>query len=462
MTMSEAIDRALHHSSQSRVIRGNVAVAEQNYRARKLNFYFPSISLNGNLPSYTIDESYRHFGASPVKELYKTRDLSFRSFLQLHQNLITGGDVTIDANLASAHDRYPNTAASAGASEFLDERSERGYLEISLEQPLLKPSEPKHELKNREDDLALAQMTSQQEEAALAGEVASTYLDALRLSVQKELAETKLAAAQEKARIDSLKWLDEVIPEEDWLASASAALDAELGLREMLAQGNRTRQQLALLLDSEPQVEYVLSEPAIKHPPSEADRDALLEQWDECIAVNKAERAYRQSERGARFAAAGRGLTGDLQAGYSLGRENVRREGADMDNLKTLGWQLALAVSYPLWDGGSSEAAADAARYGAEQAQLEWQKARQAARAEIAQLIDQEAVSLRRLEILRKQEALAENRLRISRSRFDDGRVSRLELLESEIAQLEVRSTYFEEVKTYWTTRFDLEGRFGH
>ena len=110
LTLAEAVDMALNQTSRGSIIRGKEEVAEQNYYARRINFLLPEISINGELPAYSNDESYRFFGADPTKSLFKTRELDFNSFIELKQSVpITGGSVTASANLSRVDSRYPDT-----------------------------------------------------------------------------------------------------------------------------------------------------------------------------------------------------------------------------------------------------------------------------------------------------------------------------------------------------------------
>ncbi|MCK4657610.1 MAG: hypothetical protein KAT85_11280, partial [candidate division Zixibacteria bacterium] len=82
LTLDDAIDVALNRTARGEMIRGNLEVAEQNYFARKINFYLPEISIKGAVPAYSVDESYRLFGGASKSGLFKTRDLGFRSFIE--------------------------------------------------------------------------------------------------------------------------------------------------------------------------------------------------------------------------------------------------------------------------------------------------------------------------------------------------------------------------------------------
>lgn len=457
ITLDQAVETALRHTARGRAIRGGEEVAEQNYQARRINFYLPSVSLKGSLPSYARDQSYRFISGAGRRGLYQTRDAGLNSFIELRQSLITGGVLTMNANLSAERNRYPDV--TAGADAFIDERSKRGFFNFNLEQPLLQPSIPRHELQNRRDDLELARLTRREEETRLAAEVIEAYLGVLEISLNEELAADRLEMTRLEAGIDSLKWRDGVISQEAWLTAASDHLDAELVRRDVTAEGSALRQQLALLLDRGPgePVQPVVPDLAAV-PPQDGAR--LRERWEESIAVRRAERENAKRIRAADFAAASHGLTGDLSAKYSVGRGKVRASGLDNNEINTNGWGVALNLSYPIWDGGASAAEVKAAHFDADRAKLSLEQARQQARVETANLADQVEVSFRRLEILSRQVELSKEKLAIAEGRLADGRISQVEFLAARISLGETRNKYLVELKTYLLNRNQLAGRF--
>jgi outer membrane protein TolC len=460
LTLEEAIRLAVQESARGRIIRGDVEVKQGLYQASRSNFYFPSVSINGQVPSYSVDQSYKFFGGSTRKRLYKTQGLELNSFVQLEQSLLTGGTFDLRANLANNEDRYPNTDPTASPNSFLNEIGRRGYFDFALSQPILRPSQPRYELANRQDDLEQARLTRVAEEAKLAREVTEAYLGVLLADLQEETARDRLEAAGLRAGIDSTKWIDGVLTEEEWLTSASKRLDGELSLREAVAAAAQQRRSLALLLDLEEEPGMELARPGLP-PPLTAERGAALrEGWNSSRAVRQADLDHAKATRAADFAAAGHGLTGDLKANYSIGRGRVKLTDYPADNINTNGWGVSLNFSFPVWDGGASGAAVRSAHFEAERARLQLARARQDARAEIGRLLDLLEVSGRRLEILSKQEELAARKVTIAEERFADERINRVTLLEAQVARLEAQVRVLEELKTYLVNRIDLDSRF--
>ena len=167
LTLDDAIDIAVNKTGRGGIIEGNIEVAEQQYFAEKIGFYLPEITINGQLPAYSVREDYDFAQGSDLKFLLKRTDLNFDADITLRQNLITGGDLVLRANLVDNDWKYPvlrddyNIADSTHNYylQSVDEGRQRGTFNFIFEQPLLKPSEPLHQLRNRRDDLKIARLT---------------------------------------------------------------------------------------------------------------------------------------------------------------------------------------------------------------------------------------------------------------------------------------------------------------
>jgi hypothetical protein len=91
LTLEQTLDIAINRTSRGGMIGGRLEVARMNYHAKRINFYVPEISINGNLPTYAEDKSYRPYLNPYDKELFETTNLDFTSNIRLRQSLITGG-----------------------------------------------------------------------------------------------------------------------------------------------------------------------------------------------------------------------------------------------------------------------------------------------------------------------------------------------------------------------------------
>ncbi|MDF1544236.1 MAG: TolC family protein [bacterium] len=460
ISLQDAIDIAVNRSSRGEIIRGTKEVAEQQYYAERIGFLLPKISINGEVPAYSVDESFRFFGNLPTKRMIKTSDFDFSSNIQLNQSLLTGGDLSITANLLRSDAVYPVRGADELILNDISELTSRGFFDFNFTQPLLKPSQAKFDLKNRKDDLELAMLTGQEETAALEKEVAEAYLGLLQLAIEREKATDSYESARLTAEIDSLKHLDGIVAEEDWLASASAMIDAELEKYDIENQYNDKRRVLASLLDLDDPEGIEAEVPVLSEVPDSVKYKSLLSRWQESVTLKKAEYQFSKDKRASDFSASSHGLTGNLEASYSLGRGTVETEGFEDDDIKTNSWGVSVNLTYPIWDGGASSAAVKAARLKTEKSRLELESARKSARAEVANLINSVDVGYRKLQVLQRQIEMSKNRLDIATFRRNDGQISEVDFLLVRVDYHESQRKYVEELKKYIVDKIELEYRY--
>lgn len=453
LTLDETIEFGLGRSTRSEIIEGDLEVAEQNYFARRVNFYVPEISINGSLPAYNVMESFRFFGGRDQKDLIKTTDLDFNANISLRQSLITGGDLSATGNMWNRSAKYP----SGGYD--IKEKSTQGVFDFKFEQPLLKRSDAKHDLNNTKDDLEIARLTLAEELAQLRKEITQAYFGVLLTSLQRQISGHKVESAHLKTSVDSIKHLEGVISEEAWLESASTRLDAELERFDAENQSLEKSRDLAILLDLDVTEEIIPSVPEMRSHLAENERASLISRWEDCVPIKKAGYEYSKARREADYVASAHGLTGSFSANYSLGRGDVEVDGQETNN-DTDSWGVALNFSFPLWDGGSSGAAVKAARITAKKSELEYERAKRSARAEIVDLINRLDIGYRKLGVLRKQIELAKSKLEIARGRLEDGQISGIQYLDSEVSYLEAQDSYLEELAKYLIDKIELDSKY--
>jgi len=456
ISLDEAIDMAVNKSSRGSIIDGNLEVAEQQYFAEKINFYLPEISINGALPSYNVTKDFGFFQGTATKGERETTRLSFNSDITLNQNLITGGDLEFRAVLTR---RDLEESLQNGRSE---DEWEFGTFDFALKQPLLQPSQARHDFHNSRDDLDLARLKRQADLAELKSEVIDAFFGVLQAELTSEVKHSAFESARLQAEIDSIKNTDEILSEDDLLESQSKKLDAELEHFDAINSLSDQRKTLATLLEQNEATKFSPKLPAV---PSQLDT-ALLERyvaaWETSAPIMTAKSEYKKQERAAKFAGGGHGLTGTLEVTYGLDRgryEDINNPdfSRDLDNDR---WGVSLNFSYPLWDGGASSASVKASRLASEQARVEYEAALRTARAEIENLANKLKVSHRKLSVLQRQVDLTKNREKIARSRMDDGQISMLTFLESKVTHLEAQDRYYQEMKDFFKTRVELEGKY--
>jgi outer membrane protein TolC len=471
VTLSEALDIALQQTGRGRIIEGNLEVAEQQYFAEKINFYVPEISINGSLPAYRVNETYDFFPGTDVKGFGRSTRFDLDADITLRQNLFTGGDLTVAANLVRNEWDYPlrRSRIVSGDTVFvtqtIDENRRLGTFNFSLEQPLLQPSTPRFDLHNAADDLELARISQIEEVETLKQDLLEAYFGVLLADVELQIGNHEMESARISAEVDSMKLLDAVIDEEAWLESASARLDAELNLLEDENTLNEQRRSLVSLLAWEVDEPLQPVVPESVEALTQKEQKAYIANWSESAPVRRAEYEFDKAERAADFAAGSHGLNGSLAASYGLDRGTVEDNipgYVQSEDLQTDSWSVSLNFSYPLWDGGASSAEVKAARLSQEQARLELEKVRKSTQADIMAQIDKANLAYRKLDVLSRQIDIARQQLDIAQGRYEDGQISKLTLLEYQIAFREARKKYLEQTRDYLLARVELEGNYGY
>ena len=456
ITLEEALEKVVSRSSRSAAVRGDLQVAEQQYFAEKINFWVPEVSLNGQLPAYSEDKSLQFFSGANQRFLDKKTDFTMSSNLQLKQSLFTGGELFARANLRRNKANYPRYDG-ADKLGVLEEINRQRFLDFTFEQPLLQPSVTRNDLSNRRDDMEIAKISYREQMVALKKEVVETYFSVLKLGVQKELQTAKWESTGEKARIDSLKYGDGILAEDEWLKSSSAYLDAELSRYDIDNQSATKRRDLAMLLDTDPLDMVTVSIPAVPPHLSDQQKMTMRGGWEQSAAIAKAHYSYEKQKRAAEFSSKGHGLSGKLSANYAMGRDELERDRVTMPN-PTTSWGVTLSFSFPIWDGGAGSAASRAAELSAEKSRLEVVKAERSAKADLENLLNGIDVAYRKIEVLNKQIDLSRHRFDIADLRFNNGEISKIALLEAKSALLDSQTRYLDELKNYFVLRLTLEG----
>ncbi len=465
LSFEEALDIAVNRSSQGEIIRGNLEVAERNYSATRIKFYVPEVSLQGSVPAWDVREDYTYFQGTSIRGPRKETALDLNSFIGLEQNLITGGKLTLRTYLSRNELELTEfvdlSEDSTEVITSLREELHRGSrFEVVVDQPILKPSEPKNELNNRKDDLEIARLTRIEEIAELKKEVVEAYFGYLQMSVHKQIAADKLESARLQTEIDSVKFADGILSEEELIESTSSGLDAELEQYDIENNFKTRRNELVILLSLDDVDELVLLEPDSAVPISDAEKSRLIAASENSLPILKAQFEYDKAERRAEYEADSRGLSGTLSANYVRRSDNVSVEAGRDRDVDLNSWGINLRFDYPIWDGGASGAVVKAAELQAQQAKIEYERARQSAKAEIENLLNSIDVSYRKLQVLDRQIGLARSRLEIAHRRYSNGEISRITYLESSVELLETSNSYYEELKNYFIDRFELEGKF--
>ncbi len=459
LSLLDALDMALGESNRGAIIDGDLEVAQQLYQAERINFYVPEISVNGKLPFYRVSESFDNIFGQADKTLNRRTNLDFDADITLKQSLITGGDFTLQSRLFNKDSKYPKFDVFNDTILETNQINKQGQFDFSFTQPLLKPSQPKHDLKNKKDDLKIAEITKIEEIVKLKNEIVDAYFGILQSDLQYQIETYKTESAEIQKNIDSSKFVDQLLSEEQWLTSESNLLDAELDKFDKENEKLEKKRELALLLDLDFSDDINTSTPAITNKLTNQEQKVYINSWEQSVQLVKARHDYDKAKRAADFTASSHGLTGTLEANYSLVRGDIEEAGVTNTN-NTDSWGVSVNFTLPIWDGGSKGAEIKAARLSAQKSHIAFERIKKSAKAQIMTLVNKLGISSQKLVVLQKQIELAKNKLSIAKFRHEDGQISTLELLESKIYYLEAQDKLLLELKEYYKSKFELEGTF--
>ena len=460
LSLSDAVNIALKKSNRGVLIEGDLEVAQEQYNAKRINFYLPEISINGKLPVYSVFESFDYLPGQADKTLNRRTNFDFDADITLKQSLITGGDFTLQSRLFNRDLKLPQVDSLRNIIE-VNQINKQGQFDFSFTQPFLKPSQPKFDLKNKKDDLKIAEIIKIEESTNLKVEVVEAYFGILQSKLQFDIEKHKTESAQIQKFIDSSKFSEGILSEESWLTSESDLLDAELEMFDKENNRVEKEKELALLLDLDYSDEIITTTPIITEKLSESQKKIYLSSWESSLSLLKAKHDYDKSKRTADFTASSHGLTGTIEANYSIVRGDIAIQGLTSIN-NTDSWGLSVNFTLPIWDGGSKGAEIKAARISAKKSLITFEKAKKSAKAKIKTIINKLEFSYRKLFVLKKQIKLADDKLNIATFRHKDGQISTFEFLKSKIYYLESQDKLLLELKEYFKSKFELEGTFKH
>ncbi len=309
----------------------------------------------------------------------------------------------------------------------------------------------------------LRQRTAAAELRMLAGE---DEVRTLMLSLTARLAELYFVAVEQQAQLDLLEQrlrhnreLVRVINDRyrSGLTSAAELYQAQQNLAQMEAQTplfentlNQTSNAIALLLGLAPGnirierrelpnlssvIDIGLPASLLSRRPDVSAALLELEAADRDLAAALADRLPRL----------------DLSA--NLGRSITRLSSGDVTGTF---WSLALGVAQPLFDGGRLKAASDLQEAIRDEKQLAAQLKILTAIEEVESALYAEQSSLTREQLLDQQRLLNEEILKIRTENYLLGLSDSLELLRSEMTQLEVRSQQLSNQRQWISHRISL------
>jgi len=301
--------------------------------------------------------------------------------------------------------------------------------------------------------VAEAEVAKARQEVVLRG--AEAYLGLLKAQELRTVAEQSVAQAQEHLRLAQVNLEAGIVARFDVLRAEVEVANVQ---ERLVAAQNGVELAKAALNTAmgrppDTPLEIVPLEPEIAPAPAfEESRERALAQRPELAALR---RNIAIAQESVTVAQAGTRPTLALQGTYH--KQPATAFGEDYS------WNVSVAVSMPLWDGGQARAGAREARESVQQLQQTYELTRQAIELEVKQaLLDIEAAR-QRIETMATAVTQAEESLRVARVRYEAGMSPQVELTDAELALTLARTNRVNALYDYALARVRLakaEGQY--
>ena len=464
ITLQAVIDRLLEATTRGRIIGGQHQVSKDKFDAEKIGYYIPEISFNTTLPSYRQRENYDTYAGYANPILFKQTNISSTGNIRMRQKVITGGDLTLQTGFDIRNEEFP-VGTRVGMSDLFEYRRgltkwRLGDLLLQFNQPLFQTSTTRSSYFQARDNMDKAEIEWRINRANLKKEGITAYFDLLTADLDKQIADDQRQAAGYKAQWDSVKYERGVITEEAWIESKSGRLEKHLALYDAEATLEEKANTFTHLLDLPSDPRPTLEIPVVPSKPDETRARALMANVERSAETELARINMAIAERDLQKTRGALGINGTLSAAFSIGRGNVEQNRPDTsfdDDVNTKDWRVSLEFSYPIWDGGASQANLHSQELAYESSRLEYLAAQRSGKNNMEILLRRTEINNSKLDLLEQEVGLAEKKLREAEGRFAEGMISDATLLENRIFYLEARKSYLTTLKSYYLDSAELE-----
>ncbi len=464
MTLRSTLGRLLGETTRGRIIAGQHQVAEDKFQAERIGYYLPEISFNTTLPSYQQSEDYDNYPGFIDPILFKRTNVAATGNLRMRQKIITGGDLTFESRFNVRNDEYPSgvfdtSRVFVGFETALDKRR-LANLFLQFSQPLFRTSESRAAYLRARDNLDKADAEFRRDRSELIKEGITAYFDLLIADVDKQIAENQHDLASYNAKWDSVKFDDGVITEESWIESKADRLEKRLAVYDAVASLDEKTNNFTHLLDLPSDTEPVLESPPVPEAPDEARAQRYLASVEHTTEVELARINVEISEKTLDQKRSSYGINGTLNASYSIGRGTVTQSKPEREfeeEIDTKDWRVSLDFSYPIWDGGASNADVHSQELAYESARLEYLAAQRSASNTMEIRLQRIEINDAKLSLLTQEVDLAETKLLDAESRFNEGLISEATLMENRIYYLEAKKSRLTTLKDFYLDLTELE-----
>ncbi len=462
LTLNNALDKLVGNTTRGRILAGEKEVAESRYKAERIGYILPEISLNSTLPTYRSSVTYEQQFGFTDPFLAEVTQISGFGNVQLRQKIITGADLTISAGFSLWNREYPAAIdpATLAVVDIGTDKRRFGNLSIDFRQPLFNTSESRTSYIDARDDLHKAEIQWRIDLAELRKEGITAFFDYFTAEVEWNIAESNSELARFNAKWDSVKFEEGVITEEAFIESRSERLEKQLAYFDAEATYEEKINTLNHLLDfpsgSTPQLEL----PGYNPPPDSISGKQILALSETNAEVQLARQNMDGALRDLERRRAQGGINGTLTASYEVGQGTVERFTAIVESenkIDTKDWQIGINLNYPIFDGGAAGASVRSMELAYESARLEYLSTRKNIHNQTEILLKRLEINYAKLELLIQELDLAEQKLEDARKRFDDGLISQGTLLENQVFYFEAKKSYLTTLKDYYLDVTELE-----
>jgi outer membrane protein TolC len=446
LTLENAIDLALAESYSARGLQLDLLRSEQNAVAARGRFK-TSADLDLDAPSY--DQSFRDVRIPGEPSVFEqTKTLDWRAQLRVSQPLPTNGSLSLSGSMRQLQQ-----------DTFLEEtdtdREDNRFflsLRLGLTQPLFVPNDLKLGLERSELELERSQLRYTRTQLDVIYNVTDAFYDLYRARRERDIAQQTRDQQQSAYDVAHRKYEAGLIPEVESLQQEVDLATAENALLQ--ADGTLLRAadsfRLTVGLNMNAEVVAVLGRTGLGEEIEDIGTVLAEYEIDEELALRHALRhrmEVRETSLNRRLAEislaeadARRSVRGNLSAFYDISGisgDDLLGEDSPFD-LAESSWNdlrerpdnkgVSFSLSVPLWDSGVNKAEVASARATLDQRGLDEEENRRRVIQQVNSAITRLREARRRVDVLRRSEAVAERGYDISRARFENGEITSQEL----------------------------------
>ena len=421
LTLEESIDISKHKSFSMLRLRQDLKIAEYNLKSASSRLK-THIDMEFSLPQYTKGTGEWTDSLGRISSYYSIERMNYSGLLTINQPLITDGNIYIANTLNGTNDMNR------------DERYARLNTRIGFRQPLdafygynaIKSSLKRAQLAYEQSNKAL-----KREELDLVYQVISSYYNLLSLQKSAEIALLDLERQTEAQEISKNKYAAGLIREVDALQMevdlAEAQNNYDIALLNQVSATNSLKELLGLnlkdsiILKSTLDYKVVMVDPEIAVNLALKNRSEVREQ---AIQIEQQKLSIKQQKAAGMIKSSidaywgKEGIGGPLNISHS---EALNISYNDFLYHRPPIFGIGFTVRIPIFDWGENKALVRASESRLKQYTYLKEEIERDIETQVRNLVANVNSSLKRLQLLEKNVAVAEKSFEITRQRYSDG-----------------------------------------